>query len=142
MKIIKTVIAGVLCCTLFSFAAKAQGLEKWADNHPRASQALGMWVKTYPDAAHYIFEWDGKHPERSQSLVTWSLTHPGENMKVFYNQHKNWPSLQVMMTTHKVATYEFLKWCNAYHEAARALMMHPGGLKWAGDHLYKATAHM
>jgi hypothetical protein len=142
MKTIKTVFAGLLCSLLFAFTGNAQGLETWADNHPDASKALGVWVKAHPDAAHYIFEWDGNHPERSQAMVTWAITHPGENLAKFYNQHKDWPEMELIMTTHKEGTEEFLKWCRDYHEAARTLMLHSGGLKWAGDHLYKAEQNI
>ena len=138
MKTLRAFFAGILCCTFFSFAAYAQGLEKWADNHPDASKALGQWVKAHTDAAHYIFEWDGNHPERSQALVTWAITHPGEDLMKFYNQHKDWPEMELITTTHKAGTEEFLKWCRNYHEAARTLMIHSMGLKWVGDHLYKS----
>lgn len=142
MKTFKTIFAVLLCGLLFSFTAKGQELEKWADNHPDASKALGEWVKSFPDAAHYIFEWDGNHPERSQALVTWAITHPGENLALFRNQHTDWPELEIITTTHRMGTEAFLKWCRAYHEAARTLMLHSGALKWAGDHLYKASSNM
>lgn len=142
MKTAKGVLATVVCSFLFIYSVNAQDLEKWADNHPAASKALGAWVKAHPDAAHYIFEWDGRHPEHSQALVTWAITHPGENLMKFYNQHRDWPAMEVIMKTHRIATEEFLKWCRTYREAARTLMLHSGGLKWAGDHLYKADAHM
>lgn len=142
MKTLKTLLAGLFCSLLFMSTANAQGLEQWAHNHPVASKALGEWVKAHPNAAHYIFEWDGNHPERSQAMVTWAITHPGENLMRFYNQHRDWPALEVIITTHKIAAEEFLKWCRTYREAARTLMLHSGGLKWAGDHLYKADMNM
>ncbi len=142
MKTLKTLFAGLLCSLFFVFSVNAQELEKWSDNHPEASKALGAWVKAHPDAAHYIFEWDGNHPERSQALVTWAITHPFENLAKFYNEHKDWPEMEVITVTHKVGTEEFLRWCRTYHEAARTLMLHSMALKWAGDHLYKAEANM
>ncbi len=140
MKTIKTVFSILLCGFLFSLNAHSQELDKWADNHTDASKALGEWVKSFPDASRYIFEWDGNHPERSQALVTWAITHPAENLAAFNAEHKDWPEMEIIIGTHHAGSEAFLKWCRAYHDAARVLMLHSGGLKWAGDHLYQASA--
>jgi hypothetical protein len=137
MKTMKTLFAGLLCTVLMAFTASAQELEKWSAAYPSASKNLGYWVKERPEAAHYIFEWDGNHPDRSQALVTWAITHPGENIAKFKEQHPDWTELNDLMTTHRAGTEGFLKWIMAYNDAARALMLHSGALKWAGDHLYQ-----
>lgn len=143
MKTLKTIVAGLLCSMLFAFSAQAQdGIERWSNNHPEASKALGEWVKAYPDAAHYIFEWDGNHPNRSQEFVGWALSHPKENLAVFHRRHRNWPEMDEIERTHKAGTEAFLIWCRNNPEAARTLMLHSAGLRWAGDHLYKTYLKM
>jgi len=142
MKMIKTFFAGLVCTVLMAFTVSAQDLEKWSSTYPSASKNLGYWVKERPDDAHYIFEWDGTHPDRSQALVTWALIHPGENIAKFKQEHPDWTELDALMTTHRAGTEGFLKWCRAYSDEARALMMHSGALKWAGDHLYKTELNL
>ena len=66
----RAILAVVASVSLFGCAtgpAPAQnGMERWSENHPAASQELGAWVQTHPDAAARFFEWDGHHPERGQ----------------------------------------------------------------------------
>jgi hypothetical protein len=146
MKTIKILIASILCGAFAISTAHVQAqtqrqdqeqIEQWDNHHQLASRALGDWVKAHPQAAHYIFEWDGHHPDRSQQFVTWAIDHPRENLAVFHAQHKDWPEMDEIEKTHKDATEAFLHWCRTYGPAARALMAHPGALRWAGDHLYK-----
>ncbi len=139
MKTIQSFLHSLLCGMFIVCAANvsAQPLERWSHMHPEASRALGEWVKAFPPAAHYIFEWDGHHPERSRELVGWAIDHPGENLAIFHAQHRNWPELDEIERTHLEAMKGFLLWCRNHGPAARTLMMHPGALRWAGDHLYK-----
>lgn len=118
------------------------GLEVWAHNHPQASEALGAWVRKFPRSAHALFEWDGKHPERSQELVNWCIVHPRERLDVFVAQHPNWRGIDIFAEKHGPAMEEFMFWCRNHAEAAKALMMHSGGLQWAGDHLYAESLRM
>ncbi len=145
MKTIKS-FSAILLCISFSFialSAKAgDPLEKWEKNNPDASRELGKWVSKHKDAAHYIFEWDGSHHEKAEALVKWAVKHPSENLAKFHRQHKDWPELDEIEKTHKRAFEEFLIWCKNYTDAANALMEHPNGLKWAGDHLWREAREM
>ena len=114
------------------------GLERWADNHPEAANDLGSWVKNHPQAARMFFEWDGSHPERSRIFVTWAITHPGENIDVFVVEHPDWPDFNAIMERRRPAAQSFIHWCRRYPQAAETLMRHQGGLRWAGNHLYRA----
>jgi hypothetical protein len=42
------------------------------------------------------------------------------------------------MRDHQPAANAFMGWCRHHPEAAEKLMSHPGGLNWAGHHLYAA----
>lgn len=128
---------------LVTFNAFAGGpLEDWERTYPDASKKLGKWVKKNIEAATYIFQWDGDHPERSQELVNWAIDHPSEHMHKFRKQHKEWPELVEIEEKHKDAFEDFLEWCRDYPEAAKDLMSHSGGLKWAGDHIYQDAKDM
>src|SRR6185312_404876 len=137
MKTMKTLFAGLLCILLMAFTANGQELEKWSSSYASASKNLGYWVKERPADAHYIFEWDGNHPERSQAFVTWAITHPGEALEKFKAEHPDWTELNDLLSTYRGGMEGFRKWCMAYNDAAKALMLHSGALKWAGDHLYQ-----
>jgi hypothetical protein len=131
-------VAGIIYSgTLFAQGREQEQIERWDHHHPEASRALGEWVKAFPQDAHYIFEWDGHHPERSQQMVIWAIEHPRENLALFHAQHRDWPEMDEIERSHKEGTEAFLIWCRNHGPAARALVAHPAGLRWAGDHLYK-----
>ena len=117
-------------------------IERWADNHPEAAADLGNWVKNHPQAARKFFTWDGTHPVRSKMFVTWAITHPGEGIDLFVAQHPGWPYFNEIMMKDRPAAQTFIVWCRRHPRAAQALMNHPGGLQWAGNHLYRAYWEM
>jgi hypothetical protein len=112
------------------------GMEAWEHNHPEASHALAKWVKEHPDAANKFFEWDARHTERAHAFVTWSITHPGEGPRKFAETHPDWEMFDEIMRDHLPAARSFMEWCRHFPDAAEALMNHPGGLAWAGHHIY------
>ncbi len=116
--------------------AEPPGLDMWSRNHPVASRELGGWVKGHPRAARLFFEWDGTHPERSHAFVTWAITHPAQPIRAFIATHPGWPTFDQIAASHRPAANAFMGWCRRHPRAAEALMNHPGGLRWAGDHLY------
>jgi len=116
--------------------AEPAGLDRWSKNHPQASRALGEWVRGHPQAARLMFEWDGTHPERSKEFVAWAITYPAQPIETFIQTHPGWPKFDEIVSTHRPAANSFMAWCRRYPPAADALMHHPGGLRWAGDHLY------
>ncbi len=117
-------------------------IEVWAQNHPAASEALGMWVRNHSPAASWMFEWDGAHPWKARELVEWALVHPGEAVPVFVSQHPGWPEFDTFAMNHVPAMHNFLEWCRRFPEASRLLVAHEGGLRWAGYHLYATEWHM
>ncbi len=117
-------------------------LEVWARNHSAASEALGFWVRNHPHSASWMFEWDAKQPGKAQALVEWTLAHPGEHVPAFASQHPAWPEFNQFAMAHLPAVHNFFEWCVRFPEAARSLVHHPGGLHWAGYHLYAAEWHM
>jgi hypothetical protein len=117
-------------------------IERWADNHPEAASDLGNWVKNHPQAARKFFEWDSTHPDRSKLFVIWAITHPVEEIDVFVEQHHGWQYFDEIMERHRPAAQTFIAWCRKHPRAAEALMNHPGGLQWAGNHLYRAYWEM
>ncbi len=120
-----------------ALAAPPPGIERWSRNHPVASQELGEWVKNHPDAAAKFFEWDGHHPERSREFVTWTIAHPLQGIDAFVVTHRGWPVFDVIMERHRPAAETFMAWSRRHPRAAEALMMHPRGLQWAGNHLWR-----
>jgi hypothetical protein len=118
------------------------GMEQWSANHPQASQELGVWVQTHPDAAARFFEWDGHHPERAHELVTWSIYHPAQPIEGFVATHPGWQYFDQIALHHRPAADAFMAWCRRHAQASEALMSHPGGLDWAGHHLYASSWHM
>lgn len=112
------------------------GLEAWERHHPEASRELGAWVKAHPHAARKLFAWDAGHPERSREFVTWAITHPGEGVGLFAGTHRGWRTFDDLVLNHRPAANDFIAWCRRHPRAAEALMNHPGGLDWAGRHLY------
>lgn len=116
--------------------AEPPGLDLWSRNHARASRELGAWVQHHPQAARMIFEWDGTHPQRSREFVTWAVANPGAPVRAFLATHPGWPTFDRIAATHRPATNRFMGWCRRHPGAAEALVAHPGGLRWAGDHLY------
>jgi hypothetical protein len=129
------ILAGTACARPMH-AQVAPGLEGWERTHPEASRELGAWVREHPDAARKFFEWDAAHPERAHAFVTWSITHKGEGIRAFAETHPGWEHFDVIMRDHQPAANAFMGWCRRHPEAAEALMSHPGGLNWAGHHLY------
>ncbi|MHB8421128.1 MAG: hypothetical protein ACYDCL_23920 [Myxococcales bacterium] len=117
-------------------------LEVWAQNHSAASQALGLWVRNHSPAAAWMFGWDSRHPGKAEALVAWTLAHPGERVPVFVAQHPDWPEFNQFAMSHLPAVHNFFEWCLRFPAAARSLVAHPGGLHWAGDHLYGAEWHL
>ena len=120
----------------------AVAIDRWADNHPKAASELGNWVKKHPQSAGKFFEWDGTHPDRSKMFVTWAITNPGEGIDVFVTQHPGWPYFYQLMENHRPAAQELINWSRRHPAAAEALMSHPRGLQWAGNHLYKTYWEM
>jgi hypothetical protein len=127
---------GIACAPPVSAAHAPAGLEGWERGYPMASQALGGWVRTHPEAARRFFEWDGHHTERAHAFVTWSIAHPNEGIRAFAAAHPGWPEFDLIAREHVPAANAFMGWCRRFPEAAEALMNHPGGLDWAGRHLY------
>ena len=122
--------------------AEPPGLERWSENHPQASRELGEWVREHPQAARIFFEWDGTHPERSKEFVTWAIAHPAQPIATFIATHPGWPRFDELASSHRPAANAFMGWCRRHPPAAEALMHHPGGLRWAGDHLYAEYWHL
>lgn len=120
-------------------SAKEESLDLWATNHPEASRELGAWVQKHPDAAAKFFQWDARHPGAARSFVTWSIEHPGADMDEFAFSHRAWEEFNWIMERHHSAADAFMRWSRRHPRAAQALMSHPGGLDWAGRHLYQAS---
>jgi hypothetical protein len=132
------ILAGTACAPpRMAVAVHAEpGLEGWERAHPEAARDLGAWVREHPDAARQFFAWDGEHPERAHEFVTWSITHRDEGIRAFAERHRHWGTFDVIMRDHQPAANAFMGWTRHHPEAAEALMRHPGGLNWAGHHLY------
>jgi hypothetical protein len=116
--------------------AEPPGLDLWSKRHPEASRELGEWVRQHPQAAKLMFEWDGTHPARSKEFVTWAIAFPAQPIETFIQTHPGWPVFDQIVGTHRPAANAFMGWCRRHPPAAETLMNHPGGLRWAGDHLY------
>lgn len=116
--------------------AEPPGLDRWSKNHPEASRELGTWVRNHPEAARMFFEWDGTHPERSKEFVTWAIANPRRPIQAFISTHPGWPEFNRIAASHRPAANAFAAWCRRHPPAAEALMSHPAGLRWAGEHLY------
>jgi hypothetical protein len=116
--------------------AEPPGLDMWSKNHPQASRELGTWVRNHAHAARLFFEWDGTHPERSKEFVTWAIVNRGAPIQAFISTHPGWPVFDRIAADHRPAANAFMAWCRRHPNAAEALMVHSGGLRWAGDHLY------
>lgn len=93
-------------------------------------------MRNHPQAAHDFFEWDGTHPERSREFVTWTIANPGTGIGAFVRLHPGWPLFDAIARNHRNAANTFMLWCRRHPRAAEALMLHPAGLRWAGEHLY------
>ncbi len=132
----KTLVAAALLLPALAFA-EPPGLDVWSKNHPEASIELGNWVRNHPQAARLFFEWDGTHPVRSREFVTWAITHPAAPIQAFIEGHRGWPVFDRIVASHRPAANTFMDWCRRHSRAAEALMSHQGGLRWAGDHLYR-----
>jgi hypothetical protein len=141
-KILFACIVLVSACASSPQQRREAGIEVWSQNHPEASQELGQWVRVHPQAAALFFEWDGHHTERAHEFVTWTIMHPAETLEVFVAAHPGWPVFDRIMETHRPAAMEFMMWSRRHPQAAESLMNHPGGLQWAGHHLYAADWHM
>jgi hypothetical protein len=118
------------------------GIEQWSANHPAASEELGVWVQRHPEAASLFFQWDAQHPDRAHEFVTWTIYHPAQPIDGFIVTHPGWPYFDRIAANHRPAADEFMGWCRRRPQAAEALMNHPGGLYWAGTHLYASSWHM
>ena len=135
----------VLALLLVGCAHQPRGavsLEQWSDNHPQASQELGAWVQQHPDTAARFFEWDAHHPERAREFVTWTIYHPGQPIEGFAATHPGWRYFDRISVDHRAGADAFMTWCRRHPEAAERLMNHPGGLNWAGHHLYASSGTM
>jgi hypothetical protein len=130
------ILAGTACARPMSAAQSEPAMEGWERNHPEASRDLGAWVREHPDAARKFFDWDAAHTERAHEFVTWSIAHKGEGIRAFAETHRGWEHFDVIMRDHTPAANAFMGWCRHHPDAAEALMNHPGGLNWAGHHLY------
>lgn len=130
------ILAGTACARPVRAAQSEPGLQGWERAHPEASRDLGAWVHEYPEAARRFFEWDAAHPERAHAFVTWSITHRAEGIRAFEETHRGWEHFDVIMRDHQAAANAFMGWCRRHPDAAEALMSHPGGLNWAGHHIY------
>jgi hypothetical protein len=117
-------------------------IESWADHHPQASQELGQWVQGHPQAARMFFEWDAHHPERAREFVTWTIYHPNQPIEGFAATHPGWRYFDTITLQHRAGADAFMAWCRRHPQAAERLMNHPGGLNWAGHHLYASSWHM
>ena len=136
-------LPGIACARTIVLAAPGpNGLEGWERHHPAAAQDLGGWVKGHPAAARQFFDWDAQHPERSHAFVTWAIQHPGAGIQAFAVEHPGWPFFDQIMKSHAPAANAFMGWCRKHPEAAETLMNHPGGLDWAGRHLYAGAWSM
>ena len=120
------------------FTPHEVAIERWADNNPEAAAELGSWVKYHPQAARRFFEWDGTHPDQSKIFVFWAISHSRESIDVFAVQHADWPYFNELIERHRPAAKAFINWCRHHTQASEELINHPGGLQWAGNHLYKA----
>lgn len=132
----------VSACASSPQERREASIERWSENHPAASQELGIWVRTHPQAAALFFEWDGHNPARSQEFVMWSIQHPAQPIDGFVATHPGWQYFDKIAETHRPAADAFMAWSRRHPQAAEALMHHPGGLDWAGHHLYAADWHM
>jgi hypothetical protein len=119
-----------------------ESIETWSEHHPQASQELGVWVQQHPDAAARFFDWDSHHPDRAHEFVTWTIYHPNLLIDGFVALHPGWPFFDQIALNHRPAADQFMAWCRRHPQAAEALMNHPGGLYWAGHHLYASSWHM
>lgn len=133
------ILAGTACARPMPAAHAQPGLEGWERAHPEASRELGAWVRQHPDAARVFFDWDAAHPERAHEFVTWTITHRGEGIRAFADTHRGWGQFDLIMRDHQPAANAFMGWSRHHPEAAEALMNHPGGLNWAGHHLYASN---
>jgi hypothetical protein len=115
------------------------GIDKWAPEHPQASQALGAWAKTDPAGAAEVFRWDGRHPDQTHELVTWAIANPAQTFDAFVQLHTDWLVLADLNKRHRAAVDGFLTWCRTYQQDATALIHYPRGLEWAGRNLYGQT---
>jgi len=129
-------LAGTGCARPVHPAQSEASLEGWERNHPEASRDLGAWVHKHPEAARRFFEWDAAHPDRAHAFVTWSIKHRDEGIRAFAETHRGWEHFDLIMRDHQPAANAFMGWCRRHPEAAEALMHHPGGLNWAGHHIY------
>jgi hypothetical protein len=112
------------------------GIEKWASEHPQASQALGAWAKTDPTGAAEVFRWDGRHPDQTHELVTWAIANTAQTFDAFVQLHADWLVLADLSKRHRAAVDGLLSWCRTYPQDAAALIHFPRGLEWAGRNLY------
>jgi hypothetical protein len=125
-----------------SAARGAVVIDRWSDRYPEASQALGDWVARHPAAARKFFEWDSNHTGRAHDFVTWTIFNRNRSIDEFVRAHPQWPVFQEIMDRHRPAAESFANWCRHFPDAAESLMNHPGGLDWAGRHLYRAYWQM
>ena len=121
---------------------RAAAMAGWEHRHPIAAQELGNWVQTHQPAARQLFEWDAHHPRGARQLVGWALTHPRQPVDRFVASHLGRPGFIRMLEAHRPASQTFLAWCRRQPQAAEDLVAHPGGLAWAGNHLFASTRLM
>jgi len=138
----RALLAVLLLAAPLLASAEPAGLEHWQHRHPEASRELGDWVRAHPNAAERFFTWDGQHPARAKAFVTWTIAHPRLGIDAFVVEHRGWPIFDDIVLHHRPGAEAFMDWTRRHPRAAEALMNHPGGLAWAGEHLYKGAWHM
>ncbi len=137
------VVASSLCLAACAHQPRGEAsIEQWSANNPQASEELGQWVQGHPDAARRFFEWDAQHPDRAHEFVTWTIYHPAQPIEGFVATHPGWPIFDDIAMHHRPAADSFMVWCRRHPQSAERLMSHPGGLAWAGHHLYASSWHM
>ncbi len=114
----------------------AAQLAGWDARHPIAARELGTWVRRHPIAARNFFEFDAHHPRAARRLCTWAIRHPMKPLQRFIVRHLGQPAFETILVTHRPAARALMGWCRRRPAAAEDLLAHPGGLWWAGNHLY------
>ncbi len=111
-----------------------QQMATWNARHPEAARELCGWVQQHPDASAHFFEWDANHPERAREFVYWTVEHPAEGINVFVAAHPGWSEWDWISETHHPAANAFMAWVRRRPNAARDLVNHPAGERWAAHH--------
>jgi len=111
-----------------------QQMANWNARHPDAARDLCVWVQNHPAASQHFFQWDSDHPERAREFVIWTAEHPGEGINAFVATHGAWSEWDWISETHHPAANAFMAWVRKHPNAARDLVNHPAGERWASHH--------